>query len=394
MQGVAVGWQVYELTENPLYLGYVGLAQFVPALAFALFTGHAADRFDRRRILIASHLALAGCSLLLFLCALDPVRVWPIFAVLFLLGTAQAFSGPAGQALLPHLVPGAHFGNAVAWSSSIWQMATVVGPAVGGALYGLAGPLAVYAACSILSLVAATLSWGIRTRLGRLETASRSWNTLLAGVRYVWRRKVILGAVSLDLFAVLLGGAVALLPVFARDILRVGPGGLGLLRSAPAVGAALMAVVLAYRPLRRRVGTTMFACVLAFGAATIVFGVSRSFPLTLLSLALLGAADMVSVVIRQVLVQIATPAPMRGRVSAVNLTFVNASNELGEFESGLTAAWLGTVPAVVIGGVGTCAVVALWARMFPELRRIDRFEDAEAEVSVDAEVDREGGRQD
>ena len=377
MQSVAVGWQVYELTHRALDLGYVGLAQFLPAVLLSLVTGHVADRFDRRRVLLVCQLGVALTALLLFGCAVLHVhRPAAIYAILVLFGTTRAFSGPAGSALLTHLVPAAAFPNAVAWSSTVWQVAAVAGPTLGGIVYGAShGPGAVYACSAALSLTAFALVMAMHVRTGRMEHGAASLSTLLAGVKYVFRHKVVLGTISLDLFAVLLGGAVALLPVFARDILDVGPWGLGILRSAPAFGAALMALVIAFRPLKSRAGPVMLLAVGIFGAATIVFGVSRSFWLSLAALIVVGASDMVSVVIRSTLVQISTPAAMRGRVSAVNLVFVGASNELGEFESGVTAAWLGAARAVVLGGIATCGVVAIWAQAFPALRRIDRLDE-------------------
>jgi MFS family permease len=375
MQSVAVAWQVYAITHRPLDLGFVGLAQFVPAFGLSLAAGHLADRVDRKRIVLACYLAIAVCSLILLgVSRSAQPTVWPIYAVLVLFGVARAFSGPAGQALMPSLVPNAHFANAVAWSSSIWQVATIAGPALGGFLYGAKGATGVYASTAILCVAAAALLAFVHPRPGAMEKKGTSWSTLLAGVHFVLRERLILGSVSLDLFAVLLGGAVALLPVYASDVLHVGPMGLGLLRSAPAVGAAVMAVVMAYRPLRRRAGRTMLISVAIYGVATIVFGLSRSVVLSLVALVVLGAADMVSVVVRSTLVQLNTPHEMRGRVSAVNMMFVVASNELGEVESGLTAAWLGSVPAVVIGGIGSCIVVAYYALRFPELRRIDRLD--------------------
>jgi MFS family permease len=378
MQGVAVGWQVYTLTREPIHLGYVGLAQFLPAIGFALITGHAADRFERRRVLVVCHAVLVACAaaLLLLARATSP-SVWSIYVVLVVVGSARAFMGPASQALLPNVVPPQHFSNAVAWSSSIWHVATIAGPALGGFLYGaFDGAAPVYASAAVLELVAVACLLLVKTRAGASSKKSTSWNELVAGIRYVWQNQLILGAITLDMFAVLLGGAVALLPIYAHDILHTGPLGLGMLRSAPAVGATLMAVLLAVRPLTRRAGPTLLACVAAFGAATIVFGTSTRFEIALLALLTLGATDMVSVFVRHTVVQLTTPDDMRGRVSAVNLVFIGASNELGEFESGLTAAWFGTVPAVVLGGVGTCVVVLLCAWRFPALRRVDRLDAA------------------
>jgi MFS family permease len=373
MQGVAIGWQVYDLTHRPLDLGFVGLAQFAPAIVLSLFAGQTADRFDRRGILRICQLALGVCSLLLLLEARDPTpSVGRIYALLVLVGISRAFSAPASQALLPHLVPSDDFANAVTWTHSVRQLASMVGPALGGLIYGAAQSAAgVYATCAALYVVAFSLTTLVATRTGRLATEAPTLDTLLAGVRFVWREKIVLGCISLDLFAVLLGGAVALLPVYARDILHVGPRGLGLLRSAPAIGAAVMGGYLAYHPLRRRAGPVMFIAVGIFGLATIVFGISTSFWLSLAALCVTGAADMVSVVIRLTLVQLSTPAAMRGRVSAVNMAFINASNELGEFESGVTAAFLGTVGAVILGGAGTCIVVLLWSYLFPELRALE-----------------------
>jgi MFS family permease len=380
MQSVAIGWQVYDLTHRPLDLGLVGLAQFAPAILLSLFAGQTADRFDRRGIVRICQLAQGACSLLLFLETRDTrPSISAIYALLVLVGVARAFSAPASQALLPHLVPAEDFANAVTWAHSVRQVASMVGPALGGVIYSAAqGAGLVYATCTGLYAIAFLMMTLVAARTGRLETQAPTWATLLAGVRYVWREKVVLGCISLDLFAVLLGGAVALLPVYARDILHVGPHGLGLLRSAPAIGAAVMGGYLAYHPLRRKVGQTMFAAVAIFGLATIVFGISTSFALSLAALFVTGAADMVSVVIRLTLVQLSTPAAMRGRVSAVNMAFINASNELGEFESGVTAALLGTVAAVIMGGAGTCVVVLLWAYLFPELRALERLTDAKA----------------
>jgi MFS family permease len=378
MQSVAIGWQVYDLTHRPLDLGFVGLAQFVPAISLSLVAGQTADRYDRRAILRICQLAMGLCSLLLFAATHYAASVGPIYAILVLFGVARAFSAPANQALLPHLVPAEHFPNAVTWSHSVRQVAIVVGPALGGLIYGVArGAWAVYAICAALFLTSFSLMTLVRTRTGRLQKEPTTLSTLFAGVRFVWRQKIILGCISLDLFAVLLGGAVALLPVYARDILHTGPLGLGLLRTAPAIGAAAMGAVLAYHPLRKKAGDRMFIAVAVFGVATIVFGVSRTFALSMASLIIAGAADMVSVVIRLTLVQLSTPAAMRGRVSAVNMAFINASNELGEFESGVTAALFGTVPAVIIGGAGTLAVVALWSLMFPELRKLENLTSAE-----------------
>ena len=373
MQGVAVGWQVYGITHRPLDLGYVGLAQFVPAIGLSLVTGHTADRFDRRRVVALCFGALVVCSLLLYVLArASTPNVLAIYGVLALVGTARAFMAPASQALLPHLVPKEDFPSAVAMGSSLWQVASIVGPAAGGVFYGAVQSAApVFATCAVLTACALALVLSMHVKTGRMEHRATSWTTVLAGIKYVWANKILLGAISLDLFAVLLGGAVALLPIYARDILVTGPWGLGFLRSAPAFGAAVTAIYLAYRPLRKHAGLVMFACVAIFGIATIVFGASRLFSVSLVALVFVGASDMVSVFIRQQLVLLATPEAMRGRVSAVNMVFIGASNELGEFESGATAAWIGAAPAVVLGGVGTLVVVGIWMLLFPALRRVD-----------------------
>lgn len=373
MQGVGVGWLVYDITRDPLALGLVGLVAFLPAITLALYTGHAADRFDRRTILLVCYALSVLAAGGLFVCALEGGRVvWPIYALTLLFGVTRAFANPAGQALVPNLLPREHFANAVAWNSSAWQTATIAGPAMGGLLYAFGGTVVFGIAAGGFALTFVLLAC-IRHRAVKRLPERTSWATLIAGIQFIRAKPVILGAISLDLFAVLLGGATALLPIYARDILLVGPWGLGLLRSMPAVGAACMALLMAYRPLQRRTGGRMFQAVAVFGVATIVFGVSTSLPLSLACLFVLGAADMVSVYVRQTLVQIETPDEMRGRVSAVNAVFIGASNELGEFESG-TLAWLiGTVPAVVVGGAGTLLIAALWAKWFPELRRRDRL---------------------
>lgn len=373
MVGVAVGWQVYDLTGDPLHLGLVGLVQFLPAFLCALPAGHVTDRYDRRRVLLACLVVLTLCMAALLTLALmrsPPLEV--LLAVLAVLGATRAFLQPASQSLVPHLVPAELFPRAVAWASSNWQVAVIAGPALGGALYAF-GVVTVYAVAAVMMALATLSIAQLKTRLVVHSSVEPGLEGLLAGVRYVFERKDILGAISLDLFAVLLGGATALLPIYARDILHVGPVGLGLLRSAPAVGAALTALWLAHHPLESRAGVKMFVAVGAFGLATIAFGLSASFWLSLAALAVLGCADMISVVVRQTLVQSRTPDAMRGRVSAVNYVFIGASNELGEFESGVTAAWFGTVPAVIIGGIGTLAVAALWAWKFPALRKVDRL---------------------
>ncbi len=389
MQSVAVGWQVYEITKRPLDLGLVGLAQFLPGFLLFLVTGHVADRFDRRKLLMLCYGALAICSGLLWEIAfrgshgVHP-RVYWIYAVLVLVGAANSLSGPVSRALLPQLVPEEHFPNAVAWNASIMQGGTILGPAIGGLIYAFFhGPSAVYLTATLTSLVALLSTVRIKPQIMNWKREAVSLSTVLAGFRYIWRQKLILGSISLDMFAVLLGGAVALLPIYAREILKTGPWGLGLLRSAPGVGAAVMAILLAHRPLRRRAGATMLWCVAGFGVCTILFGISRSIVLSLIALLLIGATDMVSVVVRGTLIQLGTPDEMRGRVNAVDMLFIGVSNELGQFESGLTAHWFGTVPAVVLGGVGTLIVIAIWAWRFPELRNADQLTSSALEVSRD-----------
>src|ERR1700733_7364790 len=375
MQAVAVGWQVYEITKRALDLGLVGLAQFLPGILLFLVSGHTSDRFDRRKVLGACYAGYALCSGLLLLLALRGGHsARPIYAVLILLGVVRSFNGTASRSILPQLVPDEHFANAVAWNATTFQAATILGPSLGGILYAaFRGPSAVYAAAMLTAVGALASTFRIKTRAQARRREPTTLKTIFAGLHFIWREKLILGAISLDLFAVLLGGAVALLPVYAREILHTGPWGLGLLRTAPGVGAGAMAILLAYRPLQGRVGATMLWCVGGFGAFTIVFGLSRNLVLSLLALILVGASDMVSVVIRVTLLQLMTPDQMRGRVNAVDMVFIGASNELGQFESGLTASWFGTVPAVILGGIGTLIVTAIWAWSFPELRRADKL---------------------
>jgi MFS family permease len=375
MQAVAVAWQVYAITHRPLDLGLVGLAQFLPGVLLFLLAGHTADRVPRQRILATCCAAFAVCSLALLAITLHGISsVWPIYAVLLGNGTVRAFNGPASQAFVPLLVPVEHFPNAVAWNASVFMSAVIVGPMIGGPIYGLLGnPIPVYACAAAATLTALALILALRLPAITRPRAAASVEAVLGGLRYIWRTRLVLGAISLDLFAVLLGGAVAMLPVYARDILNLGAPGLGLLRSAPGAGALITAVALAHWPLRRRAGYAMLCCVAGFGIATIVFGLSHSVPLSLLALVMVGATDMVSVNVRQNMVQLTTPDEMRGRVSAVNSLFVGASNELGQFESGITAQWFGVVPSVVLGGIGTLAMVAAGAWLFPALRRVDRL---------------------
>ncbi len=375
MQAVAVGWQVYDITKRALDLGLVGLAQFVPGILLFLVSGHASDRFERRKVLSACYIGYALCSGLLLVITQRGVHsVKPIYAVLVVLGVVRSFNGTASRSILPQLVPEEHFANAVAWNATTFQAATILGPSLGGILYAaFHGPSAVYATALLTALGALASMFRITTRPQTRRREPTSLKTVLAGLHFIWREKMILGAISLDLFAVLLGGAVALLPVYAREILHTGPWGLGLLRTAPGVGAALMAVALAHWPIRGRSGPLLFWSVAGFGICTILFGISTSLALSLLSLICLGAADMVSVIIRATLVQLRTPDVMRGRVLAVDMVFIGTSNELGQFESGVTAQWFGTVPAVLLGGVGTLVVIAIWAWKFPELRRAGRM---------------------
>lgn len=378
MLNVAVGWQVYAMTGDVLDLGLIGLAQFAPFVALVLIAGQVADRYNRRRIVTLCYALQLSCALLFFAFTVMGLKtVWPVFVILILVGTARAFHMPTSQAMLINLVPAESFGNAVALSSSTFHVAVITGPVLGGVLY-LAGPEVVYAVVAVLLVVAVTFMMNVK--LSMPPQAGRdpaSWHSVLEGLRFVWTRPVVLGAISLDLFAVLFGGATALLPAYARDVLDIGPTGLGLLRMAPAIGAACTSVLLAFRPLSRQVGRWMFGGVAVYGVATIVFGGSHSPLLSFAALIIMGAGDMVSVYIRHILVQFETPDAIRGRVSAVNAVFIGASNELGEFESGITARWFGLVPAVILGGVATLIVTGTWMSLFPVLRRMNRFPNAE-----------------
>jgi MFS family permease len=382
---IAVGWQVYHLTGRVLDLGLVGLSQFLPFLCLSLFAGHAADRFDRRGIILCCLTVNLMCALLLLtLARRGNGGVLPIFGVLALLGIARSFMMPASQSFLPNIVPLSLLGNAVAINSSTFQLANIVGPSLGGLIYAYGesstsapgGAQWVYGAAAGL-LAAAILMLAL---VGRLRGAARqsiefSWGHLVEGLRFTWRRKTVLGAISLDLFAVLFGGASALLPAFTRDVLHAGPDVFGYLRAAPGMGAVAMAVLLAFRPITRRVGVYMFGGVAIFGVATVVFGLTQHFWVALTSLSLMGAGDMISVYVRGLLVQLETPDAIRGRVSAVSSIAIGASNELGEFESGTTAAWFGLVPAIVVGGVVTLGVAVLWAAaFFPMLWRLQSFQ--------------------
>jgi MFS family permease len=384
-QSVAVAWQVYSITHRALDLGYTGLALFLPGLLFMLPAGHAADRFDRRQVILVCYGLQVLCTTALLLLTFSSLRsVYPIYVVLFCIGTARAFSGPASAALLPHLVPEAHFVNAVTWGGAIFQFSNITGPAMGGLLFTLplgyfsrdaalqgAGIVYVFTLGMLVWFLALILS--LHVRPGRMEHRAASFKVVLAGFEYMRHSSLLLGATTLDLFVVLLGGATALMPIFAHDVLQQGPRGLGMLRAAPAVGALVVSLLMTRFPFHRRAGVRMFVSVALYGAATVVFGLSRNLWLSLGALALSGAADMISVVIRASLLQLGTPPEMRGRVSAVNALFVGASNELGEFESGLTAQWWGAVRATVVGGVGALAVAGLWAALFPGLRHADEL---------------------
>jgi MFS family permease len=378
MQAVAIGWQVYDLTGSALALGLVGLAQFVPAFAFGLFAGHIADRFDRRRVVRLCQTIEASVLALLALGSAAGVLTIPaILAAVFVLGAVRATEATTIHALLPQLVAAALIPRAAAGSASANQTAIILGPALGGIAYGFGGSTA-YALSALMFFTASVLAARIRIALPPPARERPSLTSLLSGIAFIRARPEILGAISLDLVAVLLGGATALLPIYARDILATEPWGLGLLRSAPAVGALSASLLLARHPLGGSVGRIMFAAVIAFGVATIVFALSTSFFVSLAVLALLGASDAVSVVIRFSLVQVETPDALRGRVSAINSMFIGASNTLGAFESGVTAAWFGTVPAVLLGGIGTIVVALLWMRLFPALLRVDRLEHSTA----------------
>jgi len=378
VQTVAVGWQIFSATGNPLDLGLVGLSQFLPFVILILPAGHVADRYDRRRVQLLTYVLLAIAAAALLALSLAGIEnTAPIFGVMVLFGIARAFNMPTGQALLPNLAPLSLFPKAVALNSSLGQVATIAGPALGGALV-LLGVGVAYALSVVLLVAAVVAVAGLRGG-GRSEPSREplSWVSLLSGVQFVRSRPIVLGSISLDLFAVLFGGATALLPIFAGEILEVGPVGLGAMRSAPAVGAAVLAAVLAVRPIRRHVGPWLFGGVAAFGVGTIVLGLSTSLALSLAALVVMGAGDMVSMYIRHLVVQLTTPDEIRGRVSAVNAVFIGASNELGEFESGVTAAWWGVVRSVVVGGVATLVVAGIWSRLFPQLSSLDRFPEAE-----------------
>jgi MFS family permease len=374
VQVVAVGWQIYELTGSPLDLGLIGLAQFLPALLLFLLTGHAADRYDRRTVLrICQTLEALAVGVLAWSTFAGWINRELILGVSLLIGAARAFEAPALASLLPTIVPPALFPRAVAGSASANQFATIAGPAVGGLIFAV-NPVAAYVVSASLFFTASILVALIPILGSAPKREPFSIGALFAGFSFIWRHPIVLGAISLDLFAVLLGGATALMPIYARDILGTDAQGLGILRACPGVGALITSIVLAFWPLRRNVGRTMFACVALFGIATVVFGLSRSMWLSMAALVVLGSVDLISVVIRGTLVQIETPDAMRGRVSAVSALFIGTSNQLGEFRSGVMAAVIGAVPAVLVGGIGTIVVVALWVRLFPQLYHVDQLQ--------------------
>jgi MFS family permease len=374
IQVVGVGWQVYGITNDPVSLGVVALIEFLPMLILALPAGDLADRVDRRGVIIVTRLVESCASLaLVALTLMGSQEVWHFYTVVLLFGLTRGISTPTLQSSLPFLVSTEKLPSAIALSSSIGTIGNVSGPAIGGFLFA-AGPALTYVTCFVLFLVAAFMALQMRMRRpAQMPSRDRAYLRIADGVKFMWKRQIIFGAITLDLFAVLVGGAVALLPVYARDILEVGPAGLGLLRSAPAFGAAIVGLLLARWPLNRYAGQCMFGFVAIYGLATIVFGFSSHFHLSLAALAIVGGADMFSVFIRHSLIQLATPDHMRGRVGSVNSLFISASNELGQFRAGLMAGWIGTVPAVIFGGVGALVVVGAIALMFPALRKIDRF---------------------
>lgn len=398
-QSVGVAWQVYQITHSALALGYTGLALFLPGIFFVLPAGHLADRYDRRGIILTCYTVQTLATALLLWMSLHGIeRIWPVYAVLFVIGMGRCFSGPAASALVPTLVPKEDFVNAVTWGATVFQIANASGPMFGGLLFTL--PLMTVAGGRFAALNGAPVVYcftlvcltgflvlvGLLKPRPMLQTAKKGFtlDTVLAGLRYVMSTRLLLGSISLDLFAVLLGGAVALMPVFAKEVLHEGANGLGLLRAMPSIGALSVSLRLAVWPLRRGAGRTMLACVGLFGAATVVFGLSRNIWLSCAALVVIGASDMVSVVVRSSILQLATPPEMRGRVSAVNWLFLGASNEFGEYESGLTAHWWGAVRAVVIGGVGSMLVTGMWSVFFPALRRADRLT-AESLIAVEKE---------
>ncbi|HEX9026883.1 MAG TPA: MFS transporter [Clostridium sp.] len=374
MLTVAVGWQMYSLTHSAFYLGLVGLVQFLPMLLLSLYVGHISDRYDRRKIITISQIVQ---SIFILILAFGSFSGWitkeRFLVIIFFVAIAHSFEGPPMQALLPNIVSRDIFPRASALMSSVSEFAVIIGPAVGGILYSFGSTL-VYILTGALYLISSILISQISMRQEEFKPEPTSLKSLFAGIFFIKSRPIVLGAISLDLFAVLFGGATALLPIYASSILMIGSFGLGILRSAPALGALLMSAYLARRPLRHKVGKTMFTAVIFFGLSTIVFALSKSVVISFLALFVLGASDVISVVIRSTLVQLETPDYMRGRVSSVNMIFIGTSNQLGEFESGLTASLLGTVPAAFIGGIGTIIVVMIWMKLFPSILHVDKFE--------------------
>ncbi|MCB8887822.1 MFS transporter [Vreelandella malpeensis] len=379
IQAIVVAWQVYAITRDAMSLAYVGLAQFIPMVLLLLPAGDVVDRFPRKRILQLSWAAQGLCSaLLLVITQTNPQSIVPIYLVLALFGCARAFTGPTLQSMLPNLVPRSQLAQAIALNSSIMKVAVISGPLLGGVLFALGGGRLAYAVCLGCFVAALTLLILVPVRYVEKVAAleSTAWQRFSAGIAYIRHQPIILGAISLDLFAVLLGGVVALLPIYAQEVLQVGSQGLGALRSAIAVGALLMGLYLGVKGITRRAGHVMFAAVAVFGLANLVFAFSTLFWVSMLAMLVAGAADMVSVYVRTTLIQLATPDAMRGRVNAVNMLFIGSSNELGEFRAGSMASAFGVVPAALIGGVGTLAVVGAWMKLFPTLRQVDRFDDA------------------
>ncbi len=392
-QSIAVAWQVYQITHSALLLGMTGLALFLPGILFVLPAGHTADRYNRKRVILACYVLQAvATSVLLWLAYHGTRSVAALYGTLFLIGLGRAFSGPASSAILPTLVPKGVFVRAMTWGSAVFQTANILGPAVGGVLFTLAlpkrwakldGAPIVYLFTLTTMLLFLTLVSTIQPRDEPAPKRGFTVDTMLAGFHYVMQARVLLGSVTLDMFAVLLGGAVSLMPIFAQDILHAGPRGLGLLRAAPSIGALAVSLLMTRFPIRRRAGMLMLVCVGIFGVATVVFGMSRSLPVSLLALLVIGASDNVSVIVRGSILQLGTPSEMRGRVSAINWLFIGASNEFGEFESGVTAHWFGAVRAVIYGGVASLAVTGLCAYLFPKLRNVDTL-DAESLLAANS----------
>jgi len=394
-QSVGVAWQVYQITHSALALGYTGLALFLPGIFFVLPAGHVADRYDRRTVILTCYFVQALATIaLLWLALHHSQNIWLIYSILFIVGAGRCFSGPAASALIPSLVPREHFVNAVTWGATIFQIANATGPMIGGLLFTI--PVDYFcggrfAALNGASLVYTFTLFGLLCFLGLFSVIKPrgaadkkgfTVETMLAGLRYVIGTRLLLGSISLDLFAVLLGGAASLMPIFAVDILHSGPNGLGLLRAMPSLGALVVSITLLAFPIRRRAGKIMLVCVGIFGAATVIFGLSRNIALSCVALVLIGASDMISVVVRSSILQLATPPEMRGRVSSINWLFIGVSNEVGEYESGLTAHWWGAVRAVVIGGIASMVVTGTWSLFFPALRHADKLT-AESLISLE-----------